>query len=285
MHDRIGRIADRLARTSVERATVAFIGKTMARSAKHRIFLAAYIGVGCALAVQGLAVSKLRDAWLSIPLVMGFFVLSGIRFIFTIPFEIPSNWIFRVTQTDQQRQALNGTRTAMRWFGVAPLFVAFAPFYFLRWTPGIALAHLCFSIVLSLLLIEVLTMEFRKVPFTCTYPSGRPNVMLLWIFYWVAFLLYGYWMATLESWMVKRPLRMVVFYAVVVLMFTGFEWWRRRMDAVGTLLIFDDALDPAVLTLGLGEIAWTTGTTTRVDPSGRLPGARRPSSSHVSRAE
>ena len=39
MHERIGRIADRIAPDSVERGMLAFIGKTMARSAKHRIFL------------------------------------------------------------------------------------------------------------------------------------------------------------------------------------------------------------------------------------------------------
>jgi len=52
MHDRIGRIADWFVPESVERAVVAFIGKTMARSEKHRIYLAAYANVGFALAAE-----------------------------------------------------------------------------------------------------------------------------------------------------------------------------------------------------------------------------------------
>ena len=52
MHVWIGKIADWLIPDPVERGTAAFIGKTMARSAKHRIFLAAYAGVGYALAAQ-----------------------------------------------------------------------------------------------------------------------------------------------------------------------------------------------------------------------------------------
>jgi hypothetical protein len=284
MHERIGLIADRLAPDSVERGVVAFIGKTMARSPKHRIFLAAYAGVGFALAAQVLSAAKNHDDWMSLPLVLGFFLLSGMRFIFTIPSELPANWQFRVSDTDRQRPALNGIRTAMRWFGVAPLFVALSPFYFLWWSPGVALAHLVFSVTISVLLIEVLTMELRKIPFTCSYPSGKANVTILWIGYWVAFLLYAFSMANLESWMVKRPRRLIPFYLIVAILFAGFEWWRRRADAVGVLLTFDDVADPAVLTLGLGELAWTTTATTRDNPAPRAS-PRRPSSSRVSRVE
>jgi hypothetical protein len=282
MHDRIGLIADRLAPDPVERGTVAFIGKTMARSSKHRIFLAAYAGVGFALAAQVMPAVKNRDGWLSLPLVVGFFLLSGMRFIFTIPSELPANWQFRVSDTDRQRPALNGTRTAMRWFGVVPLFVALSPFYFVWWAPGVAIANLLFSVTISVLLIEVLTMELRKIPFTCSYPPGKANVTILWIGYWVAFLVYAFSMANLESWMVKRPRRLIPFYLIVAVIFAGFEWWRRRQDSVGVVLIFDDAADPAVLTLGLGEIAWTTSTTTRDQKPGAL---RRPSSYRVSRVE
>jgi hypothetical protein len=283
MHERIGWIADRVAPDPAERATVAFVGKTMARSPKHRIFLAAYAGVGFALAAQVLSAAKNHDDWMSLPLVLAFFLLSGMRFIFTIPSELPANWQFRVSDTDRQRPALNGTRAAMRWFGVAPLFLALSPFYFLWWSPGVALAHLAFSVTIALLLIEVLIMEFRKIPFTCSYPPGKANVSILWVGYWVAFLVYAFAMANLESWMLKRPVRLIPFYLAVAIVFGFFRWWRRRVDRLGLSLIFDDAEDPAVLTLGLGEIAWTTTATTRED-HGKIA-RQRPSSSHVSHAE
>jgi hypothetical protein len=280
MHERVGAIADRLAPDSVERGTVAFIGKTMARSSKHRIFLAAYAGVGFALAAQVLSAAKKHDDWMSLPLVLAFFLLSGMRFIFTIPSELPANWQFRVSDTDRQRAALNGTRTAMRWFGVAPLFVVLSPFYFVWWPPGVALAHLVFSVTIAILLIEVLTMELRKIPFTCSYPPGKANVTILWVGYWVGFLLFAFSLANLESWMAQRPRRLVPFYLIVTALFAGFEMWRRRVDSAGVVLIFDDAADPAVLTLGLGEIAWTKTVTSRQENV-----VRRPSSSHVSRVE
>jgi hypothetical protein len=268
---------------------VAFIGKTMARSAKHRIVLAAYAGVGCALAAQILAArnetTKINDEWLSLPLVMAFFLLSGMRYVFTMPSELPANWQFRVADTDRQRPALNGARTAMRWFGVAPLFVALAPVYFITWKPGVAAANLLFSVAISLVLIEMLTMEFRKIPFTCSYPPGKTNMPLLWASYWMAFVIFAFEMAKIESWMVKRPVRLILFYVIVAILFAGFEWWRRRMDTVGVTLIFDDAADPAVLTLGLGELAWTTTATSRDHTTRQENVVRRPSSSRVSRVE
>ena len=121
--DCVGSVADRLVRHPCQRATVAFIGKTLARSAKHRIFLAAYAGVGCAFVLQALVGSRMRQVWLSVPLVLGFFVLSGMRYIFTIPAELPANWIFRISETEERGRSLEGARSAMIWFGVAPLFV------------------------------------------------------------------------------------------------------------------------------------------------------------------
>ncbi len=73
----IGRMADRLTPHPLHRATVAFIGKTMARSAKHRIFLAAYTGrwlrirpagfgrrtIERGLAVDPVGIEFLRSEW------------------------------------------------------------------------------------------------------------------------------------------------------------------------------------------------------------------------------
>lgn len=255
-HEYVGRIADRLVPHPVERAVIAFIGKTIARSARHRIFLAVYIGVGCALILQAIAASGLRQAWLSVPLLLSFFTLSGMRYIFTLPSELPANWLFRANENHQRRRALNASRRAMLWFGVALLFVGLAPFYFVLWRPGIAAAHLLFGIVISMLLVEALLLDFWKIPFTCSYPAGKANVTLLWIFYWLGFTIYAYSMASLEAWMVLRPWRLAIFYLAAAAVWCGFEWYRRKWDATGFTLVFEDAPDPVVRTLGLSEIAW-----------------------------
>ena len=260
------RLADRIAPRPIERASFAFIGKTISRSAKHRIYLAAYFGVGAAFVMQGLAASGLRQAWLSIPLVLSFFLLSGMRFIFTVPAELTANWLFRLSENQQRREALDGARKAMIVFGVAPLFGALAPFYFVLWQPPVALAHLVFSVTISVLLTDLLLFDFWKIPFTCSYPPGKANVTLLWIFYWLAFTSYAYSMASLEAWMVRKPWTLAIFYAVVLLVFAGFRWQRRRWDRIGFALVFEDALDPVVRTLNLAEPAWRKGTRPTAPP-------------------
>jgi hypothetical protein len=256
-----GRIADFIVPHPLERGVVAFAGKTIARSAKHRIFLAFYVGIGGALVLQGLATAGVRQAdasqaWLSGPLVLSFFVLSGLRYIFTIPVELPANWLFRVTENDERRRTLDGARRAMLWFGIVPMFTLLAPFYFTMWRPGVAIAHLAFSVTISILLMEAMLLEFWKIPFTCSYPPGKANVTVMWIFYWLAFTTYAYTMATLETWMVLRPVRLMIFYLAVIVIWWGFERFRRRWDATGFMLVFEDAPEPIVRTLGLSEIAW-----------------------------
>jgi hypothetical protein len=55
---------------------------------------------------------------------------------------------------------------------------------------------------------------------------------------------------------VLRPLRLVVFYAAAGVVWWAFVRYRGRADAVGFTLMFEDAPDPIVRTLGLSEIAW-----------------------------
>jgi hypothetical protein len=270
VHDWIGAIADRIVRHPLERATVAFIGKTVARSAKHRIFLAAYIGVGCAFVLQALVESRLAQAWLTVPLVLGFFVLAGLRYVFTIPAELPANWVFRLSETEERGRALDGSRTAMRWFGVAPLFLLLAPFYFFLWAPMTAIAHLAFSITVSLLLVEILLFDFWKIPFTCSYRAGKANVTLLWVVYWLAFTAYAYSLASLEAWMVKRPWRLLFFYAAAAIIWKAIQWNRQRGERLFSL-IFDDVPEPIVRTLGLSEIAWLRQRADRRRETAKVP--------------
>ena len=128
----------------------------------------------------------------------------------------------------------------MLWFGVAPLFAALSPFYFVLWGPGVAVAHLVFSVTISILLVEAMLLEFWKIPFTCSYPPGKANVTTLWIFYWLAFTTYAYSMASLEAWMVLKPVRLFCFTPL----WQGYGGSsiviERRWDAIGFTLVFED---------------------------------------------
>jgi hypothetical protein len=125
-------VSDRLdrlfLRKSVERAVFHFSCRTILRSPRHRLYLGAYAGTGLALTLVGIASTVLRSAdigierhdpsLLSIPLVMSFFMLCGLRFIFTVPAELGANWVFRLVQSAPPQDCLSGARKVMWVFGV-----------------------------------------------------------------------------------------------------------------------------------------------------------------------
>jgi hypothetical protein len=245
----------------LEQASFYFTGKTMVRSRKHWLYLAAYVGVGFALMLQALVGIFSRRgnpvldvptaSLLSIPLILSFFVLSGMRVIFAIPTELKANWVFQLSEADGRKECLSGVRKAMFVFGVLPLFVALAPLYALLWGWPAALFHTFFDIALSLLLIELLLVKFHRIPFTCSYLPGKSNITAFWFIYWWGFATYAYSMASLEAWALQRPLRMAGFYLLGCAVVAATYFYRNQHLAEGFTLVFEDQPEPVIRTLNL----------------------------------
>ncbi|HYL77675.1 MAG TPA: hypothetical protein VEU96_25900 [Bryobacteraceae bacterium] len=245
----------------LEQASFYFTAKTMFRSRKHWLYLSAYVGVGFALILQGLMAAMSRHGnqsaglpaptLLSIPLILSFFVLSGMRFVFTLPAELKANWVFQLSEADGRKECLSGVRKAMFVVGVLPLFAALLPFYIFLWGWATAGFHTFFDIVLSLLLIEVLLLKFHKIPFTCSYLPGKANITAYWFLYWLAFATYAYTMASVEIWALREPIRMAGLYLLGGIAVAGAYFYRNRLLAEGFTLVFEEEPEPVVRTLNL----------------------------------
>lgn len=268
----LARLAGRIvARRPLERAVFTFVSKTLARSPKHRLYFAAYVGVGCAFVVEGLVTLAANRrlapgggggdaagpsaALLSIPLVLSFFALSGMRVVFPIPAELRANWIFRLTEGDdrQRGQCLAGVRKAMLVYAAGPLFGALLPVYALLWGWRVALVELGFGVTLSLALVELLLLGFYKIPFTCSFLPGKANITLLGVFYGFAFSTYAYSMASLEAWMLQHPVSLIFFFALAA---GGLIWlvaYRNRLVEAGGAFLYEDLPEPAVRELNLND--------------------------------
>ena len=255
-------VADRLVvRSPAERAVFHFVGKTLARSRKHKLLLAAYLGVGLALVLDGLAAVYARwgyggmdhptFALVSVPLVLSFFLLAGLRVGFAIPAELRANWVFQLTECEQSRECLSGARKAVMVFAILPLFGSLAPFYVALWGWQTAALHTCFGMTLSLILMELLLLKLRKIPFTCSYVPGKARLNTRWFLYLMAFTTYAYTMSRLELWMLKSPMRLVVFYGLAFSVLGGVIALRDRLQAGGFALVFDEEPEPVVRTLNL----------------------------------
>jgi hypothetical protein len=71
--------------------------------------------------------------------------------------------------------------------------------------------------------------------------------------YFFIFSTYAYSMAKLERWMFDRTWRMINCFAVLITVLVLVEWVRRELLHEDRHLIFEDAIEPTVRTLGLGQ--------------------------------
>ena len=259
----LARVLDRtVLRQGAERAVFWFIVQTLMRSRGHRLILATYTGAGFALALEGLWALLARhnfsgprgaSALLSIPLVLSFFLLSGMRVVFSIPAELRANWAFRMAEPPEMGGTLAGVRKAMLLAGVAPLLLAGTPFYVIWGGWRTALLHGVFTLALCVLLTELLLMNFIKIPFTCSYVPGKAKLPMLWVFYWTGFAIYAYTMAELEVRLLQDFLRFGVFIGLIAAAVAGLGWYRRTTSEEGLNLVFDEQPEPAVRVLNLSQ--------------------------------
>ena len=243
------RAADRLLlRNPVERAVFHFIGQTLARSAKHRLFLATYGGFGAALVVAMLASGGASQR---IPLTLSFILVSGLRAAFNFPAELRANWVFQMTETSLPAGYARATRKWMLVCAILPLFLLLAPIEFRRASFAAVAFQFAFGVSVSTLLMEALFLSFHKVPFTCSHFPGKLNLVFLTVLYFFGFTFYSSLMTDLESWLWRVPIAVLVFLPAVA---GGLAALRR----VGGNLLneepglkYEDEGNPAVRVLGL----------------------------------
>lgn len=248
-----------------ERGTFYFVLKTLGRNSKHRLYFVAYVAVGLALALMGVlelmvhsahgglwaTIARPNEALLSIPLIVSFFTLVGMRAAFGFPAELRANWIFQITEEDSGRICMAGARKAMIALVIVPIFASTLIVYALLWDLISSLLTVLFGILLSLMLMELLLCTFRKIPFTCSHLPGKANLPLMGAIYWLIFAFYAYLMASLEKWMFHEPVARIVVLGIELILLRRIVTHRKRTLADGLGVEYEDPPVPAVLTLDL----------------------------------
>ena len=242
-------LAKTILKPPVEYAVFRFISHTITRSMKHRLFLATYGGFGTALAVM--TVGAASDGWLRLPLTLSFILVSGLRAAFNFPSELRANWAFQLSEIRGAAGYLAATRKWIVVCAILPLFLLLAPMEFTRFAWSAALFHLAFGATLSVVLTEILFLDFRKVPFTCAHFPGKVNLVGLSVIYILGFTTYSGTMAGLEAWLEQTAARAAVFFALTAAAIWCLARWRTQLLVSQSGLDFEDRGDPVVRTLGL----------------------------------
>ena len=152
-----------LLRHAFQRAGFYFIGKIFGRSAKHRLFIAMYSGIGLALILSSLFVLRRGDAHVALaisrtglleaPLILSFFAVSGLRATFNIPYELGANWMFQITSGRNAGPYLTATRRWVLLSGVLPMYAILVPLEFGFLSPAEATFNLVFGLAMAALQI------------------------------------------------------------------------------------------------------------------------------------
>ena len=257
--DRLSAVVDRLIPDSRELAIFAFIAKTLARSRQHRLVLTTFAGLAVAVIFEsfaslalnrGFQTAGLRIAAISIPLAFSIFVLTGFRYLFRLPVELPANWVFRVNEPGNRRIFLAAVERFLLYWAVAPVALITLPVEMgmLGAGMGVAVAILC--LLPSLALMEVLLIRFDKIPFTSAYLPGRRPVIETLVIYGVSVTLYVTALSALLNYCLRQPGSALTLFGIMLA-----AWWVARIarleDWKVGLLEFEELPEPAVRTLSI----------------------------------
>lgn len=186
---------------SFETAVVQFSVRTLLRSRQHRVILAFYLGIGFGATVfllkspiaKEIMNTTALDPWhdVSVPLLaasiilMGFWVV-GMRAVFSLPLDLPANWIFRMMPVRAGSRCVLAQRHSLWVLSLVPAWAISAVVFLSLWPWRAAVGHLVVLGLLGIIIAEVCLRGAQKIPFTCSWLPGKSNFHIA---FWICILL------------------------------------------------------------------------------------------------
>lgn len=246
----IGLIDRTVLRDPQQRACFHFITRTLFRSEAHLQIGAAFVAMGLVVSAQSLAsafhssaAAALRypsEDLLSIPFILSFCIVVGIRLAFEIPADLRANWVFALWIDTNTLQTRSIARKILLTFSLVPLVpICFVTSFFF-WDFGTALLHIAIFAACSIAFVELLLLRFRKIPFTCSYPPFQSHSALVFVAYLFGFLIFTSYIPELEAWSLADPWRVCFFLPLIAIPLAGVHFYRKQMLDMDKQLIFEE---------------------------------------------
>jgi hypothetical protein len=227
-----------------------FVARTLLRSSVHLQVLSAFAAFGLVATVQTMtSIRADQFFWarhspsadfLSIPFLLGFCVIVGIRCAFEIPVTLDANWIFKLWLPPDDRRPRSVARTILLSFSMPWLASAcfVGTLIYFGWL--IALLHTVVLVAACALLVEILLVRFRKIPFTCSYPPFQSDSGIILVAYLFGFLLFTSYLPDAERWALQSPVRTLCFLPIFIAAFISLRAYRKQILDMDKQLLFEE---------------------------------------------
>jgi hypothetical protein len=236
--------------TPPQRACYKFIAKTLLRSEEHLQVSMGFMAVGLVAAANVLAsphgfTSLLSGntpslEFLSVPLILSYCLVIGIRFAFEMPVDLRANWIFRISLEHRWTEARQVSRRVLLVFSLSWLAPACFLLTLIFWGWVAALLHTAVFILCTIALVELSLFKFRKIPFTCVYPPFKSHSGVIALAYLFGFFVFTTYIAQMEYWSLLSPWRAIWFVPLFLAVVLGLRAHRKQMLEMDKELVFED---------------------------------------------
>jgi hypothetical protein len=253
-----------LLRSAFQRACYRFAFRTIFRNEEQAFAIGACLSLGIVIASQTMlsAMNKkplpaLSGAVpspdvLSIPLILGFFLILGPSSACAIPAPLRANWVFRFHINSGSRECVPLARKIVLTFVVPALGICL-PVYSHFWGWRVGMTHTALVAVWCVLLMEGLLARFRKIPFTCSLPKFKSHVIVSALLLILGYFAFTSVTATVESWALADPLWFIAFVPVVLGFWLVLYRWRNTMVDSDRQVLFEEQSITVVEVLNLGS--------------------------------
>jgi hypothetical protein len=237
-----------LLRSPVRRAVYHFIGQTLLRVQRYRIYLVLYGGVGLSVVVASVLrltveygqvrVEISADGIRAAIAIVSFWTIAGLRMSFVSPGNRQGSWAFQIVhgRPPALETALHLLRAAKLWvllwaglitFAALLVFRVFAPAELLTWPATASLVLTAAG--MCLLLTDAMFLNLKTVAFTGE-PAREQSNLALTVLKYFTFLPLIVWLPVFfEQWIEKTPAHFGIAAAAIVVMHLAFERANRRI--------------------------------------------------------
>ncbi|MGA8428963.1 MAG: hypothetical protein WB729_04030 [Candidatus Sulfotelmatobacter sp.] len=255
------RLNELVMRAAPQRGCSLFVWKTLSRSEPHRLLLAGVGGLGLVLASQALfgafaggtiKSGHLSAEILSVPLILAFFVIAGLRLAFEIPVDLRANWIFRLMLNSKKHDCQAMARKLIL-LSIAPgLLIALPAYCWLGgWRAGIL--HTLVVGVWSIFLTDTVLIRFHKMPFTCSLPLFQQHSIVTLLLCAMGFFFFAVLTPEFEAWALPEPVRLMGLIPVALVAWYIPHRIRQNALEIERALIFEELPARGFELLGIAE--------------------------------